>query len=251
MTITEFKLMSALTIFVAAMVVGLLPTAFSQKHPRAVSISEAIASGIFLGAGLFHMLPDAQAVFQQIGYTHFPYAISLCVASFLLLTIIEQTAKYFADQSSSSLTALLLLFVLSIHSLIAGAALGINVSISNAVVIFIAIIAHKSSASFALVVSLHKSFQKSRTILLMLLLFSLMTPLGILLATSISSALQTDQAMLTEAVFNALTAGTFIYVGALDTMGRQLKPQSLISRIGEFVSLIIGMGLMGFVAIWI
>lgn len=251
MALTEFKLLSALTIFVAALVVGLLPTAFSQKHPRAVSISEAIASGIFLGAGLFHMLPDAQNVFQEIGFTHYPYAILLCVASFLALAIIEQIANYFGDKSSSSLTALVLLCVLSIHSLIAGAALGINVSMSNAVVIFIAIIAHKSSASFALVVSLHKSFQSARTVLFMLLLFSLMTPLGILLATSISSALQTKQALLTEAVFNALTAGTFIYVGALDTMGRQLQPQGLISRLGECVSLIIGMGLMGFVAFWI
>lgn len=251
MTLIGFKIFAALTIFLAAFLAGLLPTAFSERHPRAISISEAIASGIFLGAALFHMIPDAETGFRNVGLHKFPYAITFCVISFFALAVIEQTTKYFSTQHTHKITSTLLLIFLSVHSLIAGAALGINGSITNAVVIYIAIIAHKSSASFALMVSLNKNFERKRTIILLLLLFSLMTPLGILLATELSTIIATEQSRLLEAVLNSLTAGTFLYIGTLDTLGRQLQPQRLINRFWEFSSLIFGMTMMGVIAAWV
>ena len=246
-----FKLVAAVTIFFAAFAVGLLPAAFSEKHPKTVFMTEAIASGIFLGAALFHMLPDAEQVFRAIGLIRYPYAILICVIAFFFLAAIEQSSKMLGQKTVSAMRTLFLITILSIHSIIAGAALGINVTMTNAVVIFIAIIAHKSCASFALVVSLKKNFNNHRTILLLLLFFSLMTPLGILLASSVMSSLQTHSAQLLEAVLNAITAGTFLYIGTLDTYGRQMQPERLINRASEFSGLVAGMIMMGVIAFWV
>lgn len=251
MTLLEFKLYAASIIFFAAFLVGLLPTAFSQKHPRTVSVMEAIASGIFLGAALFHMLPDAERAFADLGYQRFPFAISLSVVAFLTIAIVEQSAKYFNNKSSTQISSWLLLIVLSVHSLIAGATLGINETMTDALVIFLAIIAHKSSASFALVVSLNKNFHNKKSVLLLLLFFSMMTPLGIIFATSLTTVLASAQAHLLQAILNSITAGTFLYIGMLDTLSRQLNPQRLISRLREFLSLLFGMLIMIIIAIWV
>lgn len=251
MDLITFKLLAAVTIFFAAFVVGLLPAAFSEKHPKTVFLSEAIASGIFLGAALFHMLPDAENVFRAMGLTRYPYAIFICVIAFLVLAAIEQSSKMLGQKTASAMRSLLLITILSIHSVIAGAALGINETLTNAVVIFIAIIAHKSCESFSLVVSLKRNFDNHRTVLLLLVFFSLMTPVGIILASSVMSSLQTHSAQLLEAILNALTAGTFLYIGTLDSYGRQMQPERLINRFAEFTGLVAGMIMMGTIAFWV
>lgn len=251
MDLYTFKLLAAIAILFAALAVGLLPAAFSERHPKMVFLAEAVASGIFLGAALFHMLPDAEKVFRAIGLIRYPYAMLICVIAFFILAAIEQSSKMLGQKTATAMRTLLLITILSIHSVIAGAALGINVTLTNALVIFIAIISHKSCESFALVVSLKKNFDNQRTVLMLLFFFSLMTPLGIILASSVMSSLQTHSAQLLEAVLNALTAGTFLYIGTLDTYGRQMQPERLINRFAEFTGLIAGMILMGIIAIWV
>lgn len=244
MNLPVFQILAAFTIFASSIVMGLLPVRFSKEHQSGITTLEAIASGIFLGAALFHMVPDAQNGFNQLGLTSFPYTMLLSVCSFILLLLLERISR-------AHFTGLLLTIVLSLHAFIAGAALGISKTIGAALVIFLAIIAHKSCESFALVMALRRTTKSNQQVLLLLLLFSFMTPLGILLASSTSAYLNDTSSQLAEAILNGITAGTFFYIGTLDTLGRQLQPQRLVNRVREFVALVLGMSLMGIVAIWI
>ena len=251
LTLLSFKIIAAIAIFSAAFFAGILPALFHEKPSRGRFLAEALASGIFIGAALFHMLPDAQHGFKLLD-VNYPFAILLCVLGFILLTIIERTSKTLNKKMhSAKITGILLTIILSIHSIIEGAALGINMTISGAFVIFVAIIIHKSLASFALVISLHRANFALRRTMTMLIIFSIMTPLGIFMASMIGSLLAHDSGILAEAILNAITAGSFLYIGTLDTLGKQLKPQRLLERLREFSAFMVGLVLMGAVAAWV
>lgn len=252
MTLYTFKLLSAGLIFAAAFFVGLFALRFIKQHSCRIHIYEAIASGIFLGAALFHMLPDSQHSFDLLGVNQYPYTFWLATITFIALFAIERISLYFSQHDSRHImTSYLVTIVLSIHSLIAGAALGISTTTGAVTVIFIAIMAHKSCASFALIMKLRQVQLPSKRIIILLLLFSLMTPLGIITASSVSQALSHDVGQLSEAILNAITAGTFLYIGTLDTIGRQLKPQRLLNRFWEFIALTAGIVAMGVIAVWV
>lgn len=252
MDLLTFKIICALALFVAAIVAGLIPLLVGDRHPRALCLFEAGASGVFLGAALFHMLPAAQISFKALNYASYPYAILFCVVGFLFLLIIERVVNARADQfHAHRITALLLMVLLSLHSLIEGAALGINSLFSNTLVIFIAIMAHKSTASFALGVTIMRGYTSKLRAVMMLTSFSLMSPIGVVLAALVSGFLETHTGNLAEAVFNAFAAGSFLYIGTMNVIDNHFHPKPLIDRCAELCALIIGIGSMGIVAIWV
>merc|ERR1711938_376555 len=61
--------------------------------------------------------------------------------------------------------------MLSIHSLLMGAAFGISTSVALTIVIFIAVLAHKGSASFALGLELSRSKFSASSALYLFLIF--------------------------------------------------------------------------------
>jgi zinc transporter ZupT len=66
-----------------------------------------------------------------------------------------------------------------------------------------------------------------------------MTPVGIVLGTVASGLLESTTAVLIEASFNALAAGTFIYVAILDVINTEMS--SIDDRVAHFVrSVMIG-----------
>ena len=128
----------------------------------------------------------------------------------------------------------MLAVILIIHSLIEGAVLGINTTLATAAVIFIAIIAHKGSESFALAVILNRNQIILKRIIIIVGLFSLMTPLGILFGASLASGLPLNEEHLLTAGFNAFAAGTFLYMSTLHHINhhqRSHKGEGLIFRV--------------------
>jgi len=96
MTLLNFKLFAALLILAITIIAGLIP--FLKKHvakmPTDFPIGEAFACGVFLGAGLLHMLGDAANDFIQLGY-HYPFAFLLAGAMFLALLLLEHVSQEF------------------------------------------------------------------------------------------------------------------------------------------------------------
>jgi len=216
------KFLVSLIILAIALIFGLFPILIKTNGitKKILSYGESFAGGIFLGAGLIHLLPDAQNGLHTVFNSTYPLAFVICAFTILILRMIEEgTIKLLVCRNEACQhmrlqpwLAYLLAILLSIHSIIAGVALGIETTLSTFIIIFIAIIAHKGSAAFALGVSMRKQGLVKTTMLKLMLLFSLMTPLGIIFGSIIARCLAVNSGQLIAGIFNAIAAGTFIYI---------------------------------------
>lgn len=221
-----------------------------QHHPL-LELGDAFASGIFLGAALFHMLPDAIHGFAStLKETPYPVAEFLCACGFLVLLFLERIAQCIPQiKNARHAMPYMVALILIIHSLIEGGVLGIDATMATACVIFVAIIAHKSSESFALAVILNRSQMALKNIIVIVVIFSLMTPMGILLGTKIASLLPYQSSQAWTAGFNAFAAGTFLYMSTLHHVNHH-KHQHGKENLIEFLFLLLGlvtMGLLGLI----
>lgn len=208
---------------------------------------EAIAAGVFLGAGLIHMLGDSATDFAAAN-VDYPWPFLLCgtvILALLLLEHIGAAAKGSSD--ASTILALLATAMLSIHSFLAGAALGTSGNDAIVIVVFIAIVAHKWAASFALAVSLARSPLTRLASFVAFTVFVLFLPLGV--ATGAIASQWDTSYPLVAPTLKALAAGTFIYLGTL----HGLANGTLVARccdLREFAAVVLGFALMAVVAIW-
>jgi len=106
---------------------------------------------------------------------------------------------------------------LSFHSLLAGLSLG--VLDDDVTSVFVAIVAHKSVAAFALGASMIRCRLARRVVLCWMLLFALVTPAGVMLGTAISGFADSS----TAAAFKAIAAGTFVYVGLVEIGSKEFS----------------------------
>lgn len=254
MSLTLYKALAALLIFAITLVSVAYPikARLRPKQNRLMELGDAFASGIFLGAALFHMLPDATHGFQEtLGTVNFPIAEFFCAGGFMLLLLLERLS-FSSPRTNHNLTIpYLVAITLIIHSLIEGAALGVNTQFATASIIFIAIFVHKASESFALSLALCRGNHLSNKQLFWIVgIFSLMTPLGIGLGDTITSFMQFKQGQLLAAAFNAFAAGTFLYMSTLHHIHHHQRLHEAEGMF-EFFSLLAGLCLMGLIVLWV
>ncbi len=253
MSLIAYKALAGILIFITSIVAVIYPIkvrAHPTHHPS-LELADAFASGIFLGAALFHMLPDALHDFTQaLGTVQYPLAELFCASGFLMLLFLQRLSEYYSKDSQSLPTLpYVVALILIIHSLIEGAALGVNTTFAAMGVIFIAIIAHKSSESFALAITLNRGHIELKKTLLLVGIFSLMTPLGIVLGTTLTTWVQFKKGLLLTAGFNAFAAGSFLYMSTLHHIThhqRQHEAEGLL----EFGFLLVGLVIMAALAWW-
>ena len=252
MSSTVFKFLAALIILVVTLACCIAPIRnwWKQSHSHTMGLAEAFGGGIFLGVALFHMLPDATHDFNQIlGQNHYPYANLLCAAGFMLLLGLENIILRFHHHDHNPIPYLLT-GVLSVHALIEGGALGINETLANTVLIFVAIMVHKGSESLALAAQLARNSILPKHAILIFLFFSTMTPLGILAGNFLVEATRGIQHPLLAPIFNAVAAGTFLYIATLHQIHHKHIHENL-GNLKEFTAMAIGLTSMALVAIWV
>ena len=113
----HLKLISAFLLLIITLISGYFP--FHQKlkitqnplYFQNFSWALAFTQGIFLGAGLIHLLADASSQFLLLGY-QYPYAFLLAGSAFLLLWIFEESIPINSKITSMALIGTL---ILSIH----------------------------------------------------------------------------------------------------------------------------------------
>lgn len=251
-SLIAYKIIAGILIFITSLVAVIYPIKVRARpeHRPSLEAADAFASGIFLGAALFHMLPDAISVFSTtLGNTDYPLAELFCAFGFLILLFLERLSKCL-PHAKNSMNALpyMITLILVIHSLIEGAVLGINTTLETASIIFLAIIVHKSSESFALAVILNPTQLALKHIILIVSLFSLMTPLGILLGTMLTS-IELRSTQLLTAGFNAFAAGTFLYMSTLHHINHHERMHES-ENLFEFLFLLVGIVIMAVLALW-
>ncbi len=82
----------------------------------------------------------------------------------------------------------------------------------------------------------------------LLALFSIMTPIGVLVGSGLNSALASTAALELEAIFDGLAGGTFIYVASMDVIGHTFDDRTM--RWAKFIAIAFGFALMAVLAIW-
>lgn len=253
MTLVDDKIIAAVVVFIAGLATAIYPLKkkHALSHTESFELGEALASGIFLGAAFFHMLPDAIKLFGQVNNAMtYPIPEAICLSGFLLMLFLERLSLTRSAQHSKLSIPYILAIILIIHALTEGAALGIGTTLSETTMIFIAIIAHKGSESFALCITMLRHHLPTRRIMAIIVFFALMTPIGIGLGMILHQlAFVGDQGKLLAASFDAFAAGTFLYISTLHhTRFHQHSEET--HGMTEFACLVLGLVTMGVIALW-
>lgn len=235
MTLLTIKLLAVVLIFCVGIFGGMLARRLAHA-PQAdlwLARGNCFAGGVFLGAGLIHLLPDSAADFSaalpKIDYPLASLCAALAVAGMLMLDEVSAHGgasaahEHAADGSPGNKQqgGWVLFLMLSVHSIITGVSLGLEPDGLAAATLLVAILAHKGTAAFALSVQLIAG-GVSR-LLRPLILFSLMTPAGILLGSLLNQWLSGSAGVLFEAVFDALAAGTFLFVAVFEILSQAFQ----------------------------
>ena len=240
LSLPAIKLIAAASILAVALIGGAIPMAAARHRSsqRFFSLGNAFAGGLFLGMGFVHMLPEG---IEQLGeVVDYPLAALLAALGLGALLLIDRVifdARHVQPDSGAargrSIYPLVLLLLLSIHSIVAGLSLGLEGHASTALILALGIVLHKGSEAFALMVStISASFAANRRNV-MLGVFTAMTPVGILAGMLGSSVLRGEAAALVEGGFNALAAGTFIYIAIMDILDEEFSKRDV--RMARFV----------------
>lgn len=254
------KLIFALLIMLSTYIAGWYPFKKSAHLKDDSSLGETIATGVFLGAGLIHMLPESSEGFSELHY-HYPFAYLITGLVFLLFLWFEHLCKelYHRDCKTNRhdhtqhlnshekhpAFAIFAWLMLSIHSLVLGAALGLSTDFAVLIMLFLAIIAHKWAESFSLAVQLKKSSMSMLKSKLFFLVFMLMTPIGIFIGSYLEQDIKTNSPI--DPILMAISAGTFLYLGTLHGLDRCVMVQQCCN-LKNFSFVIIGFLLMSLVA---
>ncbi|MFT4058097.1 MAG: ZIP family metal transporter [Legionella sp.] len=248
---TSLKIFFAFSIFIVILLAGWYPFKKRIKEEQHIDfpVGETLATGVFLGAALLHMLPEANALFKTMGY-NYPFAFIITGAVFLIFLWFEHLGKelYHHKNAEHPAFALLAWGMLSIHSVMLGAALGLAHYNSIIIMLFLAIITHKWAESFAIAVQLNKSSMTTNQSLVFFLLFSMMTPLGIYFGWYFGHEVETNSVF--DPVLMAASAGTFLYLGTLHGLERCVMVERCCN-LRDFSFVIIGFLLMAAVAIYV
>lgn len=273
MSLVELKVIFSVAVFTMGAFGVLFPWLLMSSAPghRFMAWGDTFAGGVLGGAGLIHLLSGGASRFRELAPgLNYPLAFVLAGAGFLLILLIEAVIVADPDPGESPLhcgvkgasheigprahperyaSSFILLLVLSVHSIILGVALGAQRLLTRALAIFIAIIAHKTMAGFALGVSYRRTGASLRRTAPVAVFFSSMAPLGILAATAVNVLISPGGRVLFEAIFDSIGAGTFLYIATLDIIRTEFELPG--DNWQKWLLAAAGFSIMAVLAVWI
>jgi zinc transporter ZupT len=235
-------LLYTLGIFSISILGAILPL-FRQWSDQQLHRFIAFGAGVFLGAIFLHLLPDTMAEASGI------LAGSMILTGFLIILLVERiilgshNVKCGDDcDHRHEIVGVIAMIGLSVHSLTAGFGLGVGMTEpALGLIIFVAILAHKATASFSLATIFKLANYSRKKNMILILLFSMMTPLGALLSLPFIDSLR-DVSL---AIPTGITTGTFLYVATIDLLPEAFHDNE--NRITRFCWLMAGIILMYFI----
>ena len=187
---------------------------------------EAFSSGVFLALALVMMLPSAYTLLdRRFPDLQYPVASLIAIVSFLVLLSVssvvrdaESGSRQSSGDSGGILIPIIMTLMIAIPSFFLGTALGVSPS-SQAVLILVAILLHKSSAAFALALRLVHSPLSKPNVLLVFAVFAFSTPVGIVVGANLQGGLSGSELLLARGLVMAMAAGTFLFLGTTADAG--------------------------------
>jgi len=242
-------------VFLIGLLCGLLPLIKRDKlqHHKNLSYFESFATGVFLAVGLVHMLPKAISIYSAAFPTmHYPLAALIAGVVFLIMLLLEHIAIN-VERRTQSMTAsnsiqFVMLGIFAVHSLLMGITLGVSPNLAAGIIVFIAIMAHKGSASFALAVNLGKSQLSNAASITGFSFFLISTPLGIIIGEDLQHYLTGISADIVKATFFSIGAGMFTYMGTLHDL-RRIPMVEHCCNLREYFIMLTGFAIMAVVPV--
>ncbi|XP_053133498.1 zinc transporter ZIP1 [Hemicordylus capensis] len=144
--------------------------------------------------------------------------------------------------SHSVIRSFVLLLALSLHSVFEGLAVGLQEEGAQALEICLALLIHKGAIAFSLSLKLLQGRMRLRAVAACLLLFSVMSPLGIGLGVALTESPATVLHRLSRSVLEGLATGTFVYITFLEILPHELNSSE--QRILKVIVLLAGFALV-------
>uniref|UniRef100_A0A8C6SPI7 Zinc transporter ZIP1 n=1 Tax=Neogobius melanostomus TaxID=47308 RepID=A0A8C6SPI7_9GOBI len=255
-------LLTLLIGFIPARVKWFRDTNGTDTHRTVLSLISCFAGGVFLAACLLDIIPDyltdisAELASRQV-QTSFPLPEFIIAAGFFTVLILERlvlhcrerrvppgrgspfctgvihteergragrqySARTYGPAGSLALP-LLHALPLTLPTLrVRGLAIGLQNTDSKVVEICIAILVHKSIIVFSLSVKLVQSGVRPGWVAAYLVVFAVMSPLGIALGLGVMEA-RLSSGGLMRAVLEGLAAGTFLYITFMEILPHELN----------------------------
>jgi zinc transporter 1/2/3 len=221
------------------------------QNTAILSLSNCFAGGIFLMLSFGHLIPEAMSAFSELGMKNGPQeSLKFTLLGFLLMLFVEKVAfsthidegELLEDEKNAVLevvgpppaalavsptigtatskgsfqlnSAIILCIAMSVHSFFESAALGLASDSSSAIMMAASVGLHQPAESIALLVAFLKGGISTRDTYLCLLAFSCVGLCGTVAGVLIKSVASQS----VEAIVLAITAGTFIFVGATEVL---------------------------------
>ncbi|XP_075063952.1 zinc transporter ZIP1 [Mixophyes fleayi] len=137
----------------------------------------------------------------------------------------------------SSFRCFILMMSLSLHSVFEGISIGLQNQQSEVLQIAIAILVHKSIIAVSLSLLLMQSNVQTRWFVLSIVMFSLMSPLGIGIGIGVMQN-EASGSSLVQCVLEGLAAGTFIYITFLEILPHELNSNKW--RLPKVIFIVLG-----------
>ena len=199
---------------------------FKSWAPNKFEYFINFSAGIFIGAVLFHMIPDANPILgSQMVYPILIGFFSIYGIEKALGSRDCSTQELFFQKMGMSA-----LIGISFHGFVEGFAMGAATLMDFGFAIIAAIIFHKFPAAMLLGTLFIKAGKyNKKTIISIVFMFALTTPLGVLLSFSVFGSI--EKYWLGVAI--AVSAGTFIYLAFFDLMliGNKQKGNKTLNMI--------------------
>lgn len=277
MTLSELNahLVCALTIFIVGYL-GVL-AAYYFRDLEFFSVLNVFSGGLMFSAGLIHLLPDAAESLED----DYPWAFFCCSSSFLLLFLLEkvlhqhyhayhesevaahkprklsmndvddETAhqhshghSHLPDDFHEGVFGCITFFIgLSAHSFLEGLGLG-SQNGTDIWAMFVAIIAHKGLAGFALGASFVRAGLSPCLINLWGLMFAIITPTCVMFGYLMDTAADTQ----IDGVMLALASGSFLYVAIIEVLAQEFLTDVTLTKV---LSCLTGWMVMALLAFWV
>lgn len=141
-------------------------------------------------------------------------------------------------QKHSTMRAVLLMLALSLHSVFEGFAIGLQPGIPELVKLLAAVAIHKCVIAFSLGLNLVQSRLKLKTTILLNVIFSIMTPLGIGFGITIMGFSHSLITHLISGVLQGIACGTFLFVTFFEVLPHEMN--SFGARLPKVIATIVG-----------
>ncbi|XP_042640521.1 zinc transporter ZIP1 [Tyto alba] len=266
----EAKLGSLVLLLLLPLGCGLAPLCCFRQPPSSadarspvLSLVSCFAGGVFLATCLLDLLPDylasISAALEGLRITlQFPLPEFILAMGFFLVLVLEQVALAQREPSSvpeetrallptgsiqtplpqspvpsarGAIRAGLLVLALALHAVLEGLALGLQEAEGAVLRVCLALLLHKCAVAFSLALKLLRGRLRPPAVVACLVLFAMMSPLGVGLGTAVAAGAGPRQ-RLCRGVLEGLAAGTFLYITFLEILPQELGvPQHRVPKV--------------------